>query len=254
MCIRDSLILGLAYYVLKDNGVDLLALGKETDTTTESNEDDVDTNTNTNTNTETGSDSTTCKDAGSASCEVNTDNDGWVLFNVPDYKFSVEIPSYGMKQKIGEEEVWSAWKAWHTTNLNGAPSLYSNYLHSVNVNFYPLYIPEGTGCGQGCVDEHVFRVDIYSNEGEKSLTSVKDQIDAKWKTTYDENARITWTSANKWGRNVLKFDVQLIGGSEEGYLVVTKDFVYDITYYMSTTPAESLQVAQKLLDSMKFED
>lgn len=244
------LVLGLTYYVLKDNGTDLLALGKQTDTTTGSETEDISTTTDSNTE-EDNTESTTCEDTGTTNCEVSVDNEGWALFNVPEYKFSVELPSYQIKQQIGEEEVASVWKAWHSASLNGLPS-YSDYLHSVNISFYPLYIPEGTGCGQGCVKEHTFRVEIYSNKGSKDLTSIKEQVDATWKTSYDENANLTWESSSKWGKDVWKFHAQLIGGSVNGYLVVTKDYVYDITYFISDNPAESAQVAQKVLDSMKF--
>jgi hypothetical protein len=241
------LVCGLTYFVLKDRGINLLS-GIVKDSTT---------NTKTSTTDESKTEDTTCTtdtESTTNDCTVALDNAGWVLFNVPSYKFSVEIPSYGMTQEIGTENVGSVWKAWHSTSLNGMPSLYSDYLHSVNITFYPLYIPEGTGCGQGCVDEHNFRIDIYNNKGGKDLVSVKNQINTAWKALYDQEATLTWESSNKWGKDVQKFNASLIGGYEDGYLVVTKDYVYDITYFISASPAESYQVAQKVLDSMKFEE
>lgn len=225
----------LGYYVLKDNGINLFS-------------NKVNTNTDTNTTCTTDTNNTT-----NTTCTAESlDNTGWALFSLPAYDFSVEMPSYTMTQKIGTENVGSAWKAWHSATVNG-DSLYPNYLHTVNLAFYPLYIPEGTGCGQGCVQEHTIAVNIYKNDGSKDLNAVKSTYSANWTPKLSSANDLTGSVVTKWGMNVWEFTAAREGGSTKGYLVVTKSYVYEISYFFSTTPVASSQIALQVFDSMKFE-
>lgn len=248
------LILGLAYYVLKDNGVDLLALGKQTDTTSESN-DDVDTNTSTDI--EAGSDSTTCKDAGTTNCEVKVDNEGWGLFSIPKYNFAMEVPPYRPTLKLGGEDVPYEWNYNSYILFFGTElDLLNNYLRTINASFYPTRIPESVACGGFCVNEHRFDINIYANIEHKTLSQISALYSANWPKVfnYDENISITGSNSTKWGRNVWKYTTQFIEYSMEGYIVVTNDYIYDISYHINETPAESQGYGLKVLDSMKFED
>lgn len=234
---------GLTYYVLKDNGVDLLSGTAKTNTT------------NTSSNNSESTD-TACKedsDSTDNSCDVALTNSGWSLYSIPDYDFSVEIPSYTLTQKIGGVDTTSVWSVGHRTSPANV-SVYTNYLHSAYISFYPTSIPEGSGCGEGCVKEHIFNINIYTNTGSKDINDVKTTFQNQWKSLYKDGiVSVDGNITTKWGTSVWKYSSQMIGGTLNGYLVATKSFVYDITYSISDNPSASTQIAQKVLDSMKFE-
>lgn len=242
------LVLGLTYYVLKDNGVDLLALGKQT----ESNTDDTGTTTG-----EEDDDTAACESTDATSCEVSVDNEGWSLFSVPEYELSVEVPTYTMEQKIGTEDVTSQWKAWFNDYYIGDHLLSEQYLGTLSVYFYPSYIPEGTGCGAGCVKENTIRVDVYDNEAQKSLAAVVEEFTESWNSMYSEDilfdaATLTGKNTTKWNIPVYEYTSQRPGGSTLGFLVVGSKYIYVLSDFFSTSPSESIEIAQKVLDSIKF--
>lgn len=249
------LVVGLTYYVLKDNGTDLLALDKQTDTTTGSETEDS--STTDSTTEEDSTESTTCEDTGTTSCEVNVDNSGWSLFTLPKYDFSVEVPSYTMTQKLGisqtsEDSIWTI--GFRKDDL---PHYLINYLETVDISFFPVAIPDDLGCGQGCVKEHGFKVYVYENKSMKNVTAMKDAYFQSWisahQDEYDANAvSINGDITQKWGRDVCEYSIQTPGGSNNGYMVLSSSYLYDVSYYMSETPADSYAIAQKVLDSMKF--
>lgn len=239
LCLVICLIAALTYYVLKDNGIDLFSTKTEETSTTGDNSSS-------------STDSTVCSDTGS-SCKVALSNTGWSLFSLPDDDFSVEIPSYSMTQKIGSETVPSVWKVWHT-ETSDTSKYYDDYIHTVNIAFYPTYIPEGTGCGQGCVKEDFINLNIYKNTGEKDLGAVVNTYKSKYETIHEDDGTLTGSNVTKYDTTVWAYKNVMPGGSWNGYLVVTSDYVYDIYYYLSTSPSDAYQVAQKVLDSMKFED
>lgn len=243
-----ALIGGLVFYVLKDNGINLLS-GNTTDTTT-SDDDTSSTEEST---------TTTCTTVGET-CKVGVTNTGWALFALPKYNFSVEVPSYTMIQKLPETtsegttnvDIQSVWTFRHEESTK--TSFLNNYVHSAWLSFYPVRIPEGLGCGQGCVKEHDITVDIFQNSGKLDLNGAITQYMTNWNAKYggDEEIKINGDVTTKWGVSVWKYTQQLIGGTENGYVVVTNDYIYEVSYFISETPAESYQVALKVLDSMKF--
>lgn len=251
------LVLGLTYYVLKDNGTDLLALGKQTDTNTESSTDDS------STTEEQDSDTTVCEDTGTTtgSCKVSVDNKGWSLFSVPEYNFSVEVPSYTITQKLESENIQSRWTAWFNNDPSNKDGysweyLLENNIGTVDLTFYPIRIPEGLGCGFGCVGEHVIYINIYENKGSQNLADAVSAYRTAWEGKYvDEDilsGNLKGENVKKWGMDVWSFDAALIGGTWHGYLVVTDNYIYDVEYMLSGSSTESTNIALKVLDSMKF--
>ncbi len=245
-----GLMCGLTYYVLKDRGINLFS-GIIEDTS--SNED---TNTTDETNNTCNTDSETTND-----CMVNLDNSGWALFSLPEYKFSVEIPSYIMTQKLMDQDVQSVWKVDHSTvpiTVSAADLFYDNFLHTIGISFYPVTIPYGLGCGAGCVKEHQITVNIFKNTGSKDIAAVVDAYKAKWVSKYTvEDPELvnglTGSITSKWDTSVWAFTAQHVAFENKGYLIATKDYIYEVTYVFSSDPAASAQIAQKVLDSIKFE-
>ncbi len=181
-------------------------------------------------------------------------NSGWALFSLPEYEFSAEISPYRMNKTIeGELIEWG----WTPKILENDDSLYPNYLTDVHLEFYPEETYNAFNCGSGCAQEHMIYIEIYENQGAKSLNDVK--------TIYFENVKndgaknnyiptITEQEEEKWGHNVITFIESAPADFDnyDGHIIVNSKFVYIVRYFRSLTPTESYQESQKVIDSFEF--
>lgn len=188
-------------------------------------------------------------------------NEGWAFYSIPKFGLSVEIPEYRFKQTLGsgleEQEIYSYWTVKYSeTGLDALDSLKytsSDYKGTVNINFYPSYIPPSHGCGQGCVKEHSISIDVYQNLGAKTFVQASPVIVTNLEKEYKtEDSSYTWKEIKNWGINVGQYTLQMAGGGYEGYFVVKDKYIYDISYFFSSSPKESADIAQKVLDSILF--
>jgi len=185
-------------------------------------------------------------------------NEGWALFTLSQYNFSVEVPDYKLKQKFDGQDVYSYWNITHAQEYYEQSLYYDKTLYedSVEVIFFPKNLPDSVACGQGCVNEHYINVDIYRNDGKKDLTTVQKAIEANLDKGFDfegeMDAMYDGELVTKWDKQVWSFSIEFVGGSNDGYIVVTEDFVYYINYYFSNSPTESESTAQRVLDSIAF--
>lgn len=241
------LMCGLTYYILKDNGINLIPGTAKSETTTNTSEDANTTN-------------TTCQSDGTTAennCDLTATNSGWALFSLAEDDFSVEIPNYWPKLTLGGEQVDYKWafKPYQSvsTDITG---LLPDYLDSVSISFMPSYLPSSVACGGFCVKQHEMIINIYANKSGKSLNEIGYAYVANWtKLNSDEIINIAdLGNAKKWGRDVATYRKNFIETSYDVYLVVTKNFVYEVSYHISSDPTESQTVGQKVLDSMKFEN
>ena len=185
-------------------------------------------------------------------------NAGWALFSLPQYNFSVEVPDYKLKQKFDGQDVYSYWNVSHATEYYEQAIYYDKALYedTVEITFDPENLPDSVACGQGCVNEHYFEIDIYRNEGKKSLEDVQTIIEANLDNAFDFGGEVGGTYegelVTKWDMQVWSFSMEYIGGQNDGYIVVTEDFVYFIDYYLSDSPTASKEIAEKVLSSFTF--
>lgn len=187
-------------------------------------------------------------------------NAGWGLFTLPQYNLSVEVPDYKLKQKFDGQDVYSYWNVKHATEYYEQSLFYDKtlYVDSVEMSFDPRNLPDSVACGQGCVNEHYINIDIYRNEGGKDLATVQKIVETNLDKAFDIGGEMGATYegkvVTKWDKQVWNFSMEFIGGSSDGYIVVTDDFVYYLAYYLSNSPAASKEVALKMLDSITFSE
>lgn len=247
------LVVGLSYYVLKDNGVDLLALGKQTDTTTEEDTDD------TTTTEEDNTDTTVCEktETTTKDCTVVLDNAGWELYSIPEYDFSVEIPTYSLRITDGSEKIPFRWETWFDTSPMYDSShewlyLLDNKVGTFSAEFLPKFSPNYTSD----MSTHLIYVNIYENTDKKSLESIITSYRSAWEEEYvDSDIKSTALKGNiisKYNTNVWNFEFLITWGTWNGYLVSNDKYIYEVKYHLGSTPTESYQIALKVIDSMKF--
>ena len=187
-------------------------------------------------------------------------NAGWGLFNLSQYKLSVEVPNYKLKQKFDGQDVYSYWNVSHATEYYEQSLYYDKTLYedTVEITFDPENLPDSVACGQGCVNEHYISIDIYRNEGKKDLTTIQKIVETNLDKAFDIGGEMGATYegelVTKWDRQVWNFSMEFIGGSSDGYILVTDDFVYYIGYYLSNSPAASKDIAEKVLSSITFSE
>lgn len=195
--------------------------------------------------------------------EVEADgvkNSGWGLFALSQYNFSVEVPNYKLKQKFDGQDVYSYWNVSHATEYYEQSLYYDKTLYedTVEITFDPENLPDSVACGQGCVNEHYISIDIYRNDGKKDFATVQKIIETNLDKAFDFDGEMGATYegelVTKWDRQVWNFSMEFIGGSSDGYILVTDDFVYYIGYYLSNSPAASKDIAEKVLSSITFSE
>jgi len=247
-------LLGLTYFVLKDNGINLLedVIGdrdnKQENVTGDNNVEDSD-----------PEECTVCTN------EARLDNGGWGLFSLPQYGFGVEIPTYKMLSMPGIDSAQNIYSYWDVKHADYAPDafdiswygkVHSDLEHHVRIEFFPSRIPDNFGCGQGCVKEHVFDIYIFENDGNENYEQVKKKYIDIFSVFYpadNEYGTESHKDSIKWGKNVLEYTIVGIGGSSKGYIVIMDKYIFNILYYIDSSVVESQQIAQRVLDSMKFE-
>lgn len=187
-------------------------------------------------------------------------NAGWGLFTLPQYNFSVEVPNYKLKQKFDGQDVYSYWNVSHATEYYEQSLYYDKTLYedTVEITFDPKNLPDSVACGQGCVNEHYMSIDIYRNDGKKDLVTIQKIIETNLDKAFDFGGEMGATYdgelVTKWDKQVWNFSMEFIGGSSDGYILVTDDFVYYIGYYLSNTPAASKDIGEKVLSSITFSE
>jgi len=245
-----ALIGGLAYFVLKDRGINLLS-GIVEDTATSE-----DTTTTDNDDIEATQQCIT--DSEGKECVLTLANAGWGLFSVPEYQFSTEIPSYSLNQTVLDEELHYKWTTWFSTNPtfdDGHEWLYllSNKMGTVSATFWAVPEPKIVTGNPG---RHQIYVNIFENTEKKSLESEINVYRAAWEKEFVNtdvpSTNLKGSVVSKFGTSAWSFESSTEGGTWNGYLVANDSYIYEVKYQLSTTPAGSYQIALKVLDSMKF--
>lgn len=175
-------------------------------------------------------------------------NPGWMKHIVPDVRLSVETPSYSDRQDIGGEKIMYTWDVKMWKDDHGEYQLFDNYVKTISAHYFPLYIPEGNGCSGGCVNENVINIHVFKNSSNLTLEKARDHL---LSNLDPETARITGEIKNKWGERTYAYLLEGVAGRFQGNLVVKNGNVYQVISSL-TGQGESLNIANKVLDSIRF--
>lgn len=103
--------------------------------------------------------------------EVNSlENEGWALYTVPKYDFSVEIPPVSLKSR--EENNFNRWEVSRMLR-----SIYDEDVDDqIEINFYPSGMaPDIAACGQGCNGEFQIKINIFNKDTEYNIDSIVEK-------------------------------------------------------------------------------
>lgn len=183
-------------------------------------------------------------------------NTGWAIFSDPAIKVSIEIPNFSKAVLKPESDTLSSWIAGILTRLTYVPDEFPNYVKGINASFYPQSTSDLNGGGPGSFAEHSISINVYTNTENKTLEDIKTSFATKERFAFGEGGGTTIFATvkveNKWGEEVCSYSYKSTEYTANGYLVVKNGFIYDVSYFFSDRDAESLSVAQEVLNSIKF--
>lgn len=181
-------------------------------------------------------------------CQINATNAGWMKHISSDVKISLETPSYSGRQDIVGEKIMFTWdvKVWQDDYTDY--HLFDNYIKTVSAHYYPLSIPEGHGCGAGCVRENMIDIYVFKNASNLTLEQARNRYVDKLDK---EMGSIKGEIKNKWGEKTYQFERSGPAGTILGNIVVKNGNIYEVTYLLAAE-GESLSNANKVLDSIRF--
>jgi hypothetical protein len=103
---------------------------------------------------------------------IALENEGWSIYSIPEYGFSVEIPP---TSSYTPDKVYNRWEI---SRLLG-PKLTEDAIEEIRINYYPNGIsPNIRACGQGCNGEMQISVNIYEkdeNYNQERIIEQKEQ-------------------------------------------------------------------------------
>lgn len=181
--------------------------------------------------------------------QLNVTNKGWSLFYDPDLKVSIEVPNFVANVAGGSSK--SEWSP--KIDTSNTESYFGKQIKTVSLDFWPANTSDLGGCGGGCWGEHHVTVTGYENKDNLTLDKVKDAFVSKIQSLSDEETTNVETKLlTKWDNQTYSYSWAIMDGTIEGYLLVKNGMIYDIEYFFSDSNIESKNIAQKVLDSIKF--
>ncbi len=175
-------------------------------------------------------------------------NGGWMKHISPDVKINLETPSYSGRQDIGGEKIMYTWDVKIWKDDYSEYQLFDNYIKTVSAHYYPLSIPEGHGCGAGCLRENMIDIHVFKNPSNLTLEQARNRYVDKLDK---EMGSIKGEIKNKWGEKTYQFEKSGPVGTILGNIVVKNGNIYEVTYLLAGE-GESLNIANKVLDSIRF--
>ncbi len=185
-----------------------------------------------------------------------TELDNAVLYSIPEYDISVNLPNYTLKHELGGTEVKSRWNIGNRSD--SIIEFLPNYQSTFTLKFFPEWVPSNVGGGQGVLNENYISIDIYKKGEYKDIEKLKKDYIASVDKLYDlpeekpEDYPVNGDVVSKWDKEVFEYTRIGLDSHWDGYLVLGDDYIYDIAYYFNGKYPESKAVAQSVLDTISF--
>ncbi len=192
-----------------------------------------------------------CEKCECKECNEIVTNQGWIKHTATDVKVNLETPSYTTKQNLMGQQITSSWdvRMWQ---VDYKESLYfDSYNKTISAYFFPIIIPEGLGCGSGCVKENLVNIHVFKNSANLTLEQARDRYLEEFEKESQDDGTISGEIKTKWNERTYQFKESTPGGGSFGNLLVKNGYIYQVTYTL-TSSGESLMNAQKVVDSIKF--
>jgi hypothetical protein len=112
------------------------------------------------------------------------ENEGWSLYSIPEYGFSVEIPP---TSSYTQDKVYNRWEI---SRMLG-PKLTEDAIEEIRINYYPNGIsPNIRACGQGCNGEMQISVNIYEKDENYNQDRIIEQKEQEYNDFVETHCEI----------------------------------------------------------------
>ena len=192
--------------------------------------------------------------------ESQLQNEGWTYYGYPNLGFSVELPSqsYFHPNYISnptDRYVWSIY-SYREDNTEFKPKTFFNFSNRIVISFFPIELPSNVGCGQGCLDESMIRIDFYENKEKFSIEQIKEEyikyIIAMQKEM-NETEKYDIELKTILGKEAFTYEYEVGMGEYDGYILLNDDYIVVVEKDIFSD-GENLEIVNKVLNSIRFED
>lgn len=243
-----ALICGLTYFVLKDRGIDLLSImQKKTETNTGTGDQ----------NNNVGWQASQLEDG----YVITSNKEGWSKYSLDDYGLYFSLPkSFIMTQKVKDVDYDAQWEVSEEFNKI-SDDYFDNYIGTVYISLKPQIDAKAIEiCAYDCIRDYEFTMRVYTNQSRMDIGMAKSKYVNSWQSRYGNisaaEGGISVNDVSKWEREVLEYRDTLIEGGNNGYVIVTDTYIYDVatTGMSERIPSAAYNMAWSILDSLKFSD
>ncbi|KKP42997.1 MAG: hypothetical protein UR34_C0008G0006 [candidate division WS6 bacterium GW2011_GWC1_33_20] len=190
-------------------------------------------------------------------------NEGWALYQLPEFGFTVELPSYSynnidvLEDGIDESyrNVWSiySYDPDNSSMLDGGDT-FPGFEKKVGLRYFPLETLD-LGTESNYYEGAIITISFYRNEESLSIEQIEKEYynktyqDAKDNIVALENYQAKFVSIS--GNDAFTYSYSYGMYSPEGYILLNNDYIIELTKFVDSQ-GEALEVVNKVLDSISF--
>lgn len=191
----------------------------------------------------------------------------WYKLYLPEYKVSLSYPGYVLKADYSypdSVEKAYGYSKWTIDTENSCKDsffteLFTGCVYTIFLDFSLFTEPQETpACGAYCLNEQDITIYIYQNRSNLNIEQIKTEFikNSIYSEIETENT-VEIKDVEKSGVQTFTFFKEPIGegGPLNGYVTSSNGYIYVVKYWVNAADEyqETMDVAQQILDSIKFE-
>mgnify|MGYP001150591245 CR=1 FL=1 len=203
--------------------------------------------------------------------EVTLDNDGWSLYSIPEYGFSVEIPDTTEAIEYDKDDNLFVNKRWEIARMDmpdGSMRDNSEIVEEINIDYSPTYLPRALQeCAPKCTGDFYITMYIYNTTEDKNLDNIIAEKEIQFDDfvdSYPGDINISWEDYYKYDNTISEGSwcvvmPNMAGDDANDCYIETEDYLFEVTYGGDSRisgeilDVQVFQEAEKIVNSMKLE-
>ena len=191
---------------------------------------------------------------------LSLENQGWTLYSYPDYNFKVELPtnSYFSPSHNDSSQYRYVWSIYIYDLTPPEPEevryAFPNLSKKIVISYLPISFPDVY-----TEIDYFGGTTIYVNFFEKGNLNTIEEVEsdfaqkvANWQESSPLDDEYTKEFKTVYGYQGFDYSYLTIMFKEEGTLLLTDQYIVQISTTLNFTDGEDLEITNKVLDSMEF--
>lgn len=203
--------------------------------------------------------------------EVTLENEGWSLYSIPEYGFSVEIPNTTYEMEYDKDKNLFVNERWEIARMDipdGSMRGNTEIIEEISIKYRPTYLPEALQvCSPKCTGDLYITMFVYNKTEDKNLDKIIAEKEAQFDDfvdSYPGDIDISWEDYYKYDNTISEgawcvVMPNMAGDDANDCYVETNDRLFEIMYEGDSRVSgdfldiQTFQEAEKIVNSMKFE-